>query len=63
MAFFASILSPISFIVSAFGPTNIKSDCVTCSAKSEFSDRNPNPGWIASALVISAALIIEDGSK
>jgi hypothetical protein len=44
IAFLASILSPISFIVSDFGPTNIKSYWVTCSAKSAFSDRNPNPG-------------------
>ena len=63
IALFARILSPISFIVSDFGPTKIKSDFVTCSAKSAFSERKPNPGCIASAPVISAALIIDEGNK
>ena len=53
----------VDFIVSDLGPTKIKSDCVTCSAKSAFSDKKPKPGWIASAFVISAALIIEDGRR
>ena len=37
----ADTLSPISRIVSAFGPTNRNPDFSTRSAKSAFSDRKP----------------------
>ena len=45
-------------MVSGVGPIKIKPLCSTLSAKSAFSDKNPYPGWIAVASVISAALII-----
>ena len=37
----ADTLSPIRRIVSAFGPTKMKPDFSTRSAKSAFSERNP----------------------
>jgi hypothetical protein len=45
-------------MVSALGPTNTNPLCTTRSAKSAFSERKPQPGWIASASVTSAALMM-----
>ena len=54
----AEALSPIRSIISGDAPINL----IPCSAQIfenlAFSERNPYPGWIASALVISAAAII-----
>ena len=58
MACLALTLSPIRRMVSGRGPMNTKPLFSTRSAKSAFSDRKPYPGWIASASVTSAALMI-----
>ena len=58
MACLALTLSPMRRIVSARGPMNANPERSTCSAKSAFSERNPYPGWIASASVTSAAEMI-----
>ena len=44
IAAFALTLSPISLIVSAFGPIKVKPLFSTRSAKSAFSDKKPYPG-------------------
>ena len=54
----AVILSPKRRICSAVGPIKVMPCFSTISAKSAFSDKNPYPGWMASAPVISAAEII-----
>ena len=54
----AETLSPIRRMVSGDGPMKVKPLRSTCSAKSEFSDKNPYPGWTASELVTSMALMI-----
>src|SRR5205823_2080923 len=59
MACLALTLSPISLMFSGRGPMKTKPERSTFSAKSAFSERNPYPGWIASASVTSAALMIE----
>ena len=51
----ATALSPIARIMSAAGPMNVKPHEAHTSAKWALSDRNPYPGWIASAPVTSAA--------
>ena len=53
----ARSFSPMISITSAVGPMKVISDASQTLAKLAFSDRNPYPGWIASTLVISAALI------
>ena len=58
IATLAFTLSPSSRIVSALGPMNTKPLCSTRSAKSAFSERKPHPGWMASASVTSAALMM-----
>ena len=55
----AVALSPISRIASGGGPIHTTPHSWTTSAKWAFSARNPYPGWIASAPVISAAEITE----
>ena len=54
----AAALSPIRRITPAPGPMNRNPHSPHTSAKCAFSDKNPNPGWIASALLTSAALRI-----
>ena len=55
----ALILSPILFNTLLEGPINLKPLVSIISANISDSDRNPYPGCIASALVSSAALIID----
>ena len=54
----AVALSPISRICSGVGPMKVIFDAAQISANSAFSARNPYPGWIASAPVISAAAMM-----
>ena len=54
----AETLSPIKRMVCGSGPIKTKPLSCTRSAKSAFSERNPYPGWIATASVISAAAIM-----
>ena len=56
--FRAIALSPIARIISELGPMNRMWHDSHTSAKCAFSERNPYPGWIASAAVTSAALMI-----
>jgi len=56
----ASALSPIRRITSGPGPMNVSPHSRDTSAKWADSARNPYPGWIASAPVISAAEITAD---
>jgi hypothetical protein len=51
----AATLSPIRRIDWAVGPTKISPAASTAAANSEFSARNPYPGWMASAPVAFAA--------
>ena len=53
----ARLLSPISSIASADGPTNTRSLSSQARTKPAFSARNPQPGWTASQPVVSAAAI------
>jgi len=46
-------------IVSAEGPTKIRSLSAHASTKSGFSARKPQPGWMASQSVVTAAATIE----
>ena len=57
---FASILSPILEIISALGPINFIPCLFTISENFAFSDKNPYPGWTASAPVKSTADIIDE---
>ena len=45
----ARILSPIAAIEAGSGPTQVRPAASTARAKSAFSERNPYPGWTASA--------------
>src|SRR6476661_7044150 len=54
----AVALSPIWRIWSPLGPMNVMLDALQVSANSAFSARNPYPGWMASAPVISAAAMM-----
>ena len=54
----ATSLFPIERIVSGFGPIQVIWLSITSWAKESFSERNPNPGCTASALVSIAAFII-----
>ena len=51
-------LSPIARIAPGGGPIQVTPAAVTASANAGFSDRKPNPGWIASAPVLCAAATI-----
>ena len=51
----AVVFTPIASIDSGRGPTNTIPAFSTARAKSAFSERNPYPGWIASARVRRAA--------
>ena len=55
---FAVALSPILSIISAEAPINLMPFSAHILENLAFSDKKPYPGWIASALVISAAAII-----
>src|SRR6202140_2769255 len=58
MVLIADTLSPIIRMVSPRGPTNMNPLFSTRPAKSAFSDRKPYPGWMATASVTSAALMM-----
>src|SRR4051812_36201478 len=49
MMAFARSLSPIFSMASGVGPMNTRPAASTSRAKDAFSERNPYPGWIASA--------------
>ena len=49
--------SPMSRVISGGGPMNLMPQVSHTSAKLAFSASRPYPGWIASTLAISAALI------
>ena len=51
----ASVLSPIARIASTGGPTKVSPASAHAAAKRQSSDRNPYPGWTASAPVARAA--------
>ena len=51
----AVALSPICLIVSGAGPMNVMCIFSHIVAKVGFSDKNPKPGWMASAPVIEQA--------
>ena len=53
----ASDLFPILSISSPEGPINAMPNLAHLSAKAAFSERKPNPGWMASAFVARAVLI------
>ena len=58
IVFFASDLFPILEITSADGPINATLHFSHISTNRLFSERNPKPGWIASAFVAIVALKI-----
>ena len=58
IVFLASDLLPSLRMTSDSGPINVMLHCSHSSANLLFSERNPNPGWIASAPEISVALMI-----
>ena len=58
MVALAVALSPILSIISAEAPMNLIPFSAHILENLAFSERKPYPGWMASALVISAAAII-----
>src|SRR5690554_6105853 len=58
MVALAVALSPILLIISGVAPINFILYSSQILENSAFSDKKPYPGWIASALVISAAAMI-----
>ena len=53
----AVVFTPMASIDEAGGPMNVRPAASTARASSAFSDKNPYPGWIASAPVFFAASI------
>ena len=60
---FAEILSPIATIAATGGPTKTIPFAAQARASVGFSDRNPYPGWIASAPVARAAAMTRSTSR
>ena len=54
----AATLSPMARMCSGRGPMNVIPCSSTIDAKRAFSERNPYPGWMASAPATSAADMI-----
>ena len=54
----AATLSPIAAMVSGAGPTKISPASAQARANAAFSDKNPYPGWTASAPVAVAAAMM-----
>ncbi len=54
----ASVFEPIDAMASGEGPTNVMPAVAQSRANPAFSDRNPYPGWTASAPVARAAAMI-----
>ena len=63
MVCLASDLFPILSISSPEGPINAMPNLAHLSAKAAFSERKPNPGWMASAFVARAVLISRSISR
>ena len=63
MSFLAASFRPILWMASADGPTNVRFAASTASTNSGFSDKKPYPGWMASALVFKAALMMTSPFK
>ena len=59
----AASLSPIFSIASGGGPIQSRSASETARANPRFSERNPYPGWIASAPSVRAAPRIRSTSR
>src|ERR1700722_4275855 len=59
----ATTLSPIIRICSADGPMKTRPCSATICANPAFSERNPSPGWMASAPVMAAAERIAAGLR
>ncbi len=59
----AASLSPIDSMTSGVGPTQAMPASVTARAKPAFSDRNPSPGWTASAPAARAAATTATASR
>ena len=59
----AASLSPMVSITSGVGPTQARPASVTARAKAAFSDRNPYPGWTASAPAARAAATMASPSR
>ena len=57
MSFLASTLEPIAAIAAGGGPIQVSPASSTACANAAFSDRNPYPGWTASAPAVRAASI------
>ena len=55
MVFLASDLFPMRLMISAEGPIKVMLHCWQSFAKRAFSDKNPNPGWMASAFIATVA--------
>ena len=58
IVFLASDLFPRLWITSDLGPIKVILHCSHSSANLLFSERKPNPGWMASAPEGSVALIM-----
>ena len=58
IVFFAWALFPIALIISPLGPIKENPFSLQMLENSALSAKNPYPGWIASAFVISPAEII-----
>ena len=54
----ASILSPMRWITSGGGPIQVRPASITRRANAAFSARKPQPAWMASASLRSAASMI-----
>ena len=58
MVALAEALSPMASIISGEAPMNLMSFSPHTLENWAFSERKPYPGWMASALVISAAAMM-----
>ncbi len=57
MIFLASIFEPIAATAATGGPIHVRPASSTAAANSALSERNPYPGWMASAPAARAAAI------
>ena len=58
-----SILLPMLSIAAGGGPIQVSPASRTACAKPAFSERNPYPGWIASAPALRAASMISSARR
>ncbi|CAB4912331.1 unannotated protein [freshwater metagenome] len=61
--FLDSTFEPIDSIAFTGGPIQVNPASSTCRANSAFSERNPYPGWTASAPACTAAAMINSPRK